>query len=272
MFSSLHRWISGIGNSVFVQWRSLFAIVGLTYDTLSAAFSADSRNSSPLRKQVIGQILFTGVEAFWLIGVIGLITGVTIIMQAMTNMPKLGVGEYFGKILIMTVVRELGPFFTGLIVVARSGSALAVYIGNMKITREIAALEVMGIDPINFVVLPAFWGIVIAMLCLNIYFDIIAILGGLLVAYATGVTANIPFGIFIGKVMAALTTLDIVSSLIKTFLFGVIIAMVSCYQGFAVKSIRAVPQAALKSVVSSMATTIVVNMVVTIIFYLYLYA
>jgi phospholipid/cholesterol/gamma-HCH transport system permease protein len=276
LFASLLRWISGTGDQVFILWRQIFAMVGLFYDTLWAALRPGSAASggrrSPLVKQVVGQILFTGVEAFWLIGVIGLITGVTIIIQAMTNMPKLGVGEYFGKILVMAVVRELSPFFTGLIVVARSGSALAAYIGTMKISREITALEVMGIDPIHYIVLPAFWGIVIAMLCLNIYFDVIAIFGGLLVAHIMGVTANIPFGIFAEQVMNAFGPWDIPIALFKTGIFGIIIAVVSSYYGLAVTSVRAVPQAALRSVVTSMATTIVVNMIVTIFAWAYLYA
>jgi phospholipid/cholesterol/gamma-HCH transport system permease protein len=157
-------------------------------------------------------------------------------------------------------------------VVSRSGSALAAYIGNMRISREISALEVMGIDPIHFLVLPAFWGIVIAMLCLNIYFDIIAILGGLIVAHMMGVTANIPFAIFLGKVVNAIGVWDIPIALFKTGVFGIIIAIVSCYYGFSVKSIRAVPQAALKSVVASLSTTIIVNMIVTIFAYMFLYA
>jgi phospholipid/cholesterol/gamma-HCH transport system permease protein len=276
VFTSLHRWISGIGNQVFTLWRQIFAMVGLFYDTLWAALRPGSAASggrrSPLVKQVIGQILFTGVEAFWLIGVIGLITGVTIIIQGMTNMPKLGVGEYFGKILVMAVVRELAPFFTGLIVVARSGSALAAYIGTMKISREITALEVMGIDPIHYIVLPAFWGIVIAMLCLNIYFDVIAIFGGLIVAHIMGVTSNIPFGIFAEQVMNAFGPWDIPIALFKTGIFGIIIAVVSSYYGLSVTTVRAVPQAALKSVVASMATTIVVNMIVTIFAWAYIYA
>jgi len=180
-------------------------------------------------------------------------------------MPKFGVGEYFGKILVLVVVRELGPFFTALVFVGRSGSALASFIGNLKVNREIAALEVMGINPVKFIVMPAFVAMVISIVCLAIYFDIIAIIGGYIIAQ---LNVDIPFGIFISAVLNALTVQDLVISIIKSLLFGSIIATVSSYYGLAVNNVRQVPQAALKSVVSSMVVTIVINVLITAIFYL----
>jgi len=95
-------------------------------------------------------------------------------------MPKFGVSAYFGNILIRVVIRELGPFFTSFVVIGRSGSALATFIGNMRVSKEISALEVMGVDPVRFLIMPAFVAMVVSMVCLSVYFDIIAIIGGLL--------------------------------------------------------------------------------------------
>jgi phospholipid/cholesterol/gamma-HCH transport system permease protein len=192
--------------------------------------------------------------------VIALVTGATVVLQAQANMPRFGVSQYFGDLLIVVAVKELGPFFTALVVIGRSGAALAAYIGNMRVTREIDALEVMGIDPVRFVVLPAFWGMVVAVTCLNLYFAGIAIVGGLAVA---GATVNLPFVATLGKVMEALTLAHVLTSFFKGVLFGLAIGIASSYHGLRVQSIRGVPQAAIKAVVLSMALVLVLNLVIT---------
>jgi phospholipid/cholesterol/gamma-HCH transport system permease protein len=261
MHSRIYEAVQGLGEEALAVVRGLLGVVGLFYDTLVAAVSPGRGGYRPLFKQIVGQILFTGVEALWLVSVVGLVTGVTVVLQASANMPRFGVGDYFGKLLILVVVRELGPFVTGLIVSARSGAAFAAYVGNMRVSRETAALEVMGIEPVYFLVLPAFWGMVISAICLNVYFAVIAIGGGLLVA---GVTANLPILISLNKVLQALTLSDVWWSLFRGLVFGMIVAIVSGYQGLMVRSIREVPQAALKSVVYSVAVMILVNALITV--------
>ncbi len=246
--------------------RMVFAVLGLLLDIGAVLFAGGRKGIASSFKQIVNQILFTGVEAFWLVGIIGLLCGITIIIQAMTNMPKFGVGEYFGNILILVVIRELGPFFTSLVVVGRSGSALATYIGNMRVSKELSALEVMGIDPVHFIVMPAFVAMVVSLVCLSVYFDVIAIIGGYFIAQ---VKVSIPFGIFMSTVLDALVWQDILISMIKNVLFGSIIALVSCYYGLAVTNMREVPQAALKSVVGCMITTLLINILVTVIVFLY---
>ncbi len=264
MLERLMQFISNIGAKGSNVATMLFSLAGLLYDSLAGLFMGGKKGFESSIKQIVNQILFTGVEAFWLVGIIGLLCGITIIIQAMTNMPKFGVGEYFGNILIIVVIRELGPFFTSLVVVGRSGSALATYIGNMRVGKEIAALEVMGIDPVHFLVMPALVAMIISMVCLGVYFDIIAIIGGYFVAQAT---VNIPFNIFMSTVLDALSWQDIFISMCKNSFFGAIIALMSCYYGLNVNNLREVPQAALKSVVGCMIWTLLINILITIVFY-----
>jgi phospholipid/cholesterol/gamma-HCH transport system permease protein len=253
-----------LGNYTLSFVKALFGMTGLFFDTMVEVSRSGKKGYGSSIKQVVSQVLFTGVEAFWLVGIIGLLCGITIIIQATTTMPKFGVGEYFGNILVIVVIRELGPFFTSLVVVGRSGAALAAFIGNMRVAKEISALESMGIDPVRFLVMPAFVAMVVSMVCLAVYFDIIAIIGGYFIAQ---INVEIPFGIFVTTVMDALSAKEIMISTVKNMLFGSIIATVSCYYGLAVNNVREVPQAALKSVVSSMIATIIINMIVTIGFY-----
>ncbi len=261
---AVSAFFNSIGSSASSFCTIFYGMMELFYDTIVEIFRSGKKGYASSLKQVISQILFTGVEAFWLVGVIGLLCGITIIIQATTTMPKFGVGAYFGQILIIVVIRELGPFFTSLVVIGRSGAALAAYIGNMRVAKEISALEVMGIDPVRFLVMPAFVAMIVSMVCLAIYFDIIAIIGGYFVAR---INVEIPFGIFMSTVLDALSPKEIFISTVKNCLFGSIIAIVSCYYGLAVNNMREVPQAAIKSVVGSMIATIVINMVVTIGFY-----
>ena len=262
--NTLGRIVGHTGNFAWSFFRTVFDMVGLFYDTIIEISRVRKRGLVSALKQIISQTLFTGVEAFWLVGTIGLICGITIIIQATNNMPKFGVGAYFGNILIIVVIRELGPFFTSFVVIGRSGSALATYIGNMRVSKEISALEVMGVDPVRFLIMPAFVAMVVSMVCLAVYFDIIAIIGGYFVAQ---LNVELPFGIFLSTVLDALTAKELIISMVKNVLFGSIIAIVSCHYGLAVKNIREVPQAARKSVVTSMIATIMINMVVTVGFY-----
>jgi phospholipid/cholesterol/gamma-HCH transport system permease protein len=260
----LIKFIEHTGATVVARVRQWYGMGTLLYDAICAIFFTDRRSHRASWHQVVSQILFTGVQAMGLVSIIGLFCGVTIVIQAMTNMPKFGASEYFGNLMVIIVVRELGPFFTALVVIGRSGSALAAYIGTMRVNKEVTALEAMGIYPVHFLVMPAFTAMVAAMICLSVYFDLIAIIGGLLVAQ---VVVHIPMGIFLSKVLDALTITDILVSFVKNTLFGSLIAVIACYHGMAVNNIRQVPMAAIRAVVGSMVAIIVVNVIITIGFY-----
>ncbi len=261
---ALVRLIYGAGEKTVATAGEIHSVIALFLRAVQGCFSPSRVLSASFFAQISRQILYTGVEAMGLVGIIAFFCGVTIVLQSMTTMPQFGVTEYFGNILVVAVVRELGPFFTSLVVIGRSGAALAAYIGTMRVNKEIDALEVMGIDPVHFVVVPALAGMTLSMICLNCYFDIIAIIGGLVVA---NITVQVPFGIFTGKVLEALSWVDILLSGSKGMVFGAVIAIVSCWYGLAVTNIRAVPQAAMKAVVGSMTVTIILNIVVTVGFY-----
>ncbi len=256
--------VARVGEYGVERYRTLRAMLELLYDTVVALVHGRGKRHISFR-QVIDQVLFTGVDAFVIISTIGLMCGVIISIQAMTNMPKIGAGEYFGSIMVIAVIRELGPFFTSLVVIGRSGAALAAYIGNMRVSKEISALEGMGVDLTHFLVLPAFVGMILSLVCLNVYFDLVAIVGGLLVAK---MAVAVPFGIFMGKVLEAITVRDILFvSVAKSMLFGATIAIVSCFHGLRAQNVRMVPRAVFKAVVGSIIATLVINVVMTVGFY-----
>jgi len=264
MTNGAMKFLGGAQGKIAGTWNMIYSMAALLFDTLYAAVRKGRTPNLSLMSQINRQILYTGVEAFWLVGAIAFLCGSAIVLVAMLNMPKLGVGEYFGQILVIVVVGELGPFVTSLVVVGRSGSALAAYIGTMRVSREVDALEVMGIDPIQFIVQPAFVGIVASVVCLNLYFIIIAILGGLTVAKFT---TGMPFVIFFEKILAALQFRDVFFSLTKSVAFGLIVALVSSWHGLNVRNVRMVPIAALNAVVGSMFFALAANLLLSLGYY-----
>ncbi|MFP4522126.1 MAG: ABC transporter permease [Fibrobacterota bacterium] len=257
---SAGSWIIGIS-------RYIVALFSLYIEALEPLFNALFRRNKKggLIGVAVYQTLLTGVQAFTLVSVIALVVGVLVIVQFHTLMPKVGASDFFGKIMVLGVFRELGPIVTAVIIIGRSGSALATYIGNMKINDEIDALEVMGINPVHYSVMPAILGAVISMVCLTFYFDAIAILGGFFISQ---VFVDMYFGIFIEKIIAELTFMDLFITVAKSVSFGSIIAVVSCYHAFGIgHSVNEVPKATISSVVNSIILVILMDGLLTGLFY-----
>ncbi len=253
-------YIRRLGEWAQAHLRILYGAAGLLYDTCTM-FVFHRRRYALSLKQFTDQVLFTGIDAFLLVSFTGLITGILIAIQASAYMPQFGVGEYFGNVMVIAIVRELGPIVTSLLVIGRSAAALSAYIGNMKINSEIMIIKAMGINIVHFLVQPAFVGMIVAILCLNVYFDIIAIVGGLLIAK---VIVDLDFMISMTKILQALSMSDVILTVVKSVLFGAIIASLSCYHGLSVQSVREVPRAVFRTVVHSFVIVMVVTVIITI--------
>jgi phospholipid/cholesterol/gamma-HCH transport system permease protein len=161
--------------------------------------------------------------------------------------------------------REIGPLITGIIVIGRSGSALTASIGTMKVSEEIDALEVMGIDPVRHLVVPGFLAMTIMVPCLTFLAECMGLFGGWAVAY--GSLHLDSFG-FITRMITALTLRDVFSGLLKSVLFGALIGSIACFYGLRVEGGAAgVGRATTRSVVHSMTAILAADCVLTAIFY-----
>lgn len=215
---------------------------------------------------VSAQIYFTGWQAMPLITVLALACGGICILQSTAQLSLLGNASMMGNILVVIIVREVGPLVTALLVIARSGTAVASEIGNMRVNREIEALESMGINPLSYIVFPRLIGGVVSVLCLAFYFNLIALFGGFLV---TRVIQDMPFSFYAESLANALAIEDVALFLVKNTFSGLIIFVVSCYQGMLVKqSSHEVPQVTTKAVVNSVIYVTTFNLTVTTLFYL----
>jgi len=238
----------------------------MIYLSFRAAFYDQAQGLRTVCGVVSAQIYFTGWQAMPLITVLALATGGIIILQSSLQLSLLGGASMIGNLLVVVVVREVGPLITALLVIARSGTAVASEIGNMRVNREIEALEAMGINPLSYIVFPRILGGVISLLCLAFFFNVIALTGGFMVAR---VTTDLPFAFYMDSLLQAIAIEDVALFFLKNGFSGLIIFVVACYQGLLVKqSPHEVPQVTTKAVVNAIIYVTTFNLTVTALWYL----
>lgn len=260
------RAIDSIGRKVNGNIDYTIRVLMMVYASIKATISDRSQGLRTVFRVVSSQIYFTGWQAMPLISVLALATGSIVILQSSAQLSLIGSASMIGNLLVVIIVREVGPLLTALVVIARSGTAVASEIGNMRANREIEALESMGINPLSFIVFPRIIGGVISVICLAYYYIVIALFGGYL---STRLLHDMPLKFYNDSLVQALAAEDIFLFLIKTGFGGMIIFVVSCYQGLLVKrSSHEVPQVTTKAVVDSIIYVTVFNLSVTTLFYL----
>ena len=210
------KFISGSGSA------AIFAI-----DALSKAFTP------PFRPRLtINQIKSMGADSFFVVALVGLFTGAVLAVQAVYAFNKFGATAYTGSAVALSLIRELGPVLSALMVNGRAGSAMCAELGIMKITEQTDALRAMNVDPIRYLMTPRMLAGIISMPLLCCIFDVVGIFGG----YAIGVwNLGLPSGTFIEQIISSLKPIDVWSGLVKSLLFGFIISWTACYKGWTTK-------------------------------------
>jgi phospholipid/cholesterol/gamma-HCH transport system permease protein len=260
------RAIDNLGRRLINNVEYTIRVLMMVYYSLRATMSDQAQGLRTIFSVVSAQIYFTGWQAMPLISVLAIATGSIVILQSSAQLSLLGGSQMIGNLLVVIIVREVGPLLTSLVVIARSGTAVASEVGNMRANREIDALESMGINPLSYIVFPRIVGGVVSVVSLAYYFTMIALFGGYL---CTRLIQDIPVAFYIESLVRALAAEDIFLFLVKTSFSGMIIFVVSCYQGLLVKrSSHEVPQVTTKAVVDSIIYVTVFNMTVTTLFYL----
>jgi phospholipid/cholesterol/gamma-HCH transport system permease protein len=212
------------------------------------------------------QIYFTGVQALKVVTLVSLTLGTIVIVQSGSQMGLLGGVPFIITILVLVIIRELGPLLTAFIVIGRSGTAIATELGSMIVAHELEAIRAMGINPIYFIVAPRIIGVTIAVICLALYFDVVALLGGFIISKLV-LTITLP--VFLRELMASLKATDLVFGILKSVIFGLLIALTCTYHGLTVRySSIEVPQVATRGVVSAILFCFISNALLTLLFYL----
>lgn len=214
---------------------------------------------------VINQTRFTGIDALPFVVFIALLIGGTVIIQAMKNFPKFGIEDFIGNLLVIIVARELGPLATALIVTSRSGSAITAEIATQKQNREILSMEIMGIDSKLYIVFPRIIASILSIFSLIILFDIVAFLGGYFISQ---LTIYIPLDTFIENLLEAFSFEDLVATVLKSVIYGILIPLICCYYGFKPESKFEIPINVSHAVIRTLAIIFVINGLISALFYL----
>jgi phospholipid/cholesterol/gamma-HCH transport system permease protein len=181
----------------------------------------------------------------------------------------LGFGNIDGtiKLLLSVVIRELAPLLTALIVIARSGTAVASELGNMKVNREVDALISMGIHPLNFIIFPRIVGGVVSVVILGSYFAFAAAVGGIL---SSSLIGKIALSYFVGNLLSAITAADFLLLLFKLIASGALVFVIASFHGLsAQKSPTEVPIVTTQAVMKSIVSVMGINILISLTYYLY---
>lgn len=212
----------------------------------------------------INQTRFTGFDALPLIILLALLLGATVIIQATKNFPKFGIEGFIGNLLVLIIARELGPLATAMIVISRSGSAIAAEIATQKGNKEILSLELLGIDSRLYIVLPRIIASIISIFSLIIIFDLVAFFGGYIISLTT---VFIPVDIFIQNLMESFSIVDLVITVIKSVIYGILIPLICCYYGFKPVTQFQIPIYVSHAVVRTLMIIFVINALISALFY-----
>jgi len=211
----------------------------------------------------IREIYFSGVMSLVIILISGLFVGMVLALQGFDVLQRYGADQSLGVLVALSLVRELGPVVAGLLFASRAGSAITAEIGLMKATEQLAAMEMMAIDPLARVVAPRFWGGVISMPLLAALFSTLGVFG----AYLVGVRLiGIDAGAFWGNMQSAVDfRQDVGNGIIKSAVFGVAVSLIAVFEGYNAKpTAEGVSSATTRTVVLSSLAILALDFVLTV--------
>ena len=215
--------VLAIGGQSLRMLELLGGLSQLTYQTFYCAF----RPPYNLRA-LIQQVDHIGVKSISIAGVAAVFTGLVLALQTAYGLGRFGAKAYVGIIVSLSMVRELGPVLTALLVGGRVSSGITAELGSMKVTEQIDAMRAMGANPIKKLVVPRVLSTMLVLPLLTVMADILGILGGMVISRHE---FQVDYHLYYNTVTRNLTVADIISGLGKTVIFGYIIAIVGCYKG-----------------------------------------
>lgn len=225
---------------------------------------------STTARQVIRPLIFqetarAGLRLLPMFLFVAAAIGLVVIGQSVSWLTRVGAINYLGTIMVIVVVRELGPLLAALLVLARIGTANVVELGTSRATGEVEALEALGIDPVHYLVVPRVVGLALGVFSLTVYL----ILGALISGYLWAFVQNVPLrpGDYFRQLAGALSGLDFALLAIKTLSFGFIISIVTCYHGLAQPlRLEEVSSATVRAVAQSIIACVLVDALFIIIY------
>ncbi len=223
--------VRDLGKSAVEGLKDIKDFVAFLGQLFSAVFHALIHPGTMRLKEMTYHIHHSGFNALLIIGLTSFLVGMVIAYQGAVELAKFGADIYIVDTVGISIVRELGPMITAIVIAGRSGSAYTAEIGAMKITEEISAMRTMGFDPYSFLVLPRVFALIISLPLLIFFSDIMGIFGGMV---ASDMQLNITFSQFVDRLHEVVEVKHYILGMIKGPVFAFVIAAVGCFRGFQV--------------------------------------
>ncbi len=257
LFGKVGRYlISKIDYYMGVSSLSVFSLLQL--------FKKHSRNKVILLyRSLVKQVFFTAYQAIKYVVTISMAIGLLIIVIQSQVVSVIST-ETISDILIILIFREIIPLITGIVIISRSCSAIAVEIATITVNKEFELLVSMGIDPLYFIVLPRITGMIVSFFVLTIISSFVLLILSALIAFFFLSINSLDL---INKVISSLKFRDILMVSSKILLFGFILPSLSCYHGFRAKNQNFIPVAATQAIMASLFYLLFVNVLISIVFY-----
>ena len=263
--SSVFTLLGRLGARARLSVQIISSKIRFAFQAAGVMFRLRSLGIGYTWRVILNQVKFTGLHALPFLTFVSAVSTALIIIQVLNQASKVGFEAIIGTVFVAALVRELGPLLTAVVVIGRSGTAIAAELSTNRVWEEITALETMGIDPLHYVVFPRFVGVTLATMCLVVYFDIVALIFGYVSArLTTGMTA----GTYLGYIIDQFTMTDFYVTGLKGFLFGTIISLLPAFHGLVVPGAPTdVPKATTRAVVECLALVFLVSGIVSVLFY-----
>jgi phospholipid/cholesterol/gamma-HCH transport system permease protein len=254
-----------VGRAAIDNLAYVGQLARLTFRAAVATVTGPRQGQGARYRRALHQAMAVGVEAIPIISLITFFVGVILALQSAHELKRFGAMEFVPNAVALSLTRELGPLMTAIIVIGRSGSAFAAEIGTMKVSEEIDALETMALDPIRFLVAPKLVAMLIMMPCLTMWSDFMGIAGGAVFGI---LGAGFTITSYFRATLDSLLKEDIITGLIKAFMFGMVITAVGCQEGLMTGlGSEQVGRSTTSAVVKSIFVVILVDLAFTALFY-----
>ncbi len=238
-----------------------YLIADVLYWSVKDIFNPKQRRKG----EIVNQALSIGVNAVPIVMILTFVIGLVMALQSSSQLRNFGANIYIVDLTVIAMMAEMGPLITAILVAGRSGSSIAAEIATMKVTSEIDALRTMGLNPLRFIVIPKIYGSLITIPFLTILASVAGIAGGATAAY---LFLDITPEIFFNRMPEALYQKDILTSLIKSTVFALIIVITGTFFGFKVdEGAEGVGKSTTSSVVAAITLVIVADSILGLIFY-----
>lgn len=217
------RGLEGIGRRVNASFEYIGGVTALGADAAATIGRLRIRFT-----ETVNQCYYLGYQSLIIVLLTSLFTGMVFSLESAVQAVNYGFASFIGGIVSYTVIRELGPMLTAVVVAGRVCAAIAAEIGSMVVTEQVEALQSLGLAPVRFLVVPRLLALMIMLPLLTVFADVVGVYGGAWIAH---VQAHISYDDFMSSARQTIGFEDVVKGLFKSMVFGVVIALIGSYQG-----------------------------------------